>query len=40
MVISHEFWQTRLGGRGDVLGLQLTMNQQPREVIGVMPPRS
>jgi putative ABC transport system permease protein len=39
MVISHEFWQTRLGGRSDVLGQSLTMNQQPREIIGVMPPR-
>jgi putative ABC transport system permease protein len=38
-IISHEFWQTRLGGRGDVLGLQLTMNQLPREIVGVMPPR-
>jgi putative ABC transport system permease protein len=39
MVISHEFWQTRLGGRSDVLGQTLTVNQQPREIIGVMPPR-
>ena len=39
MVISHEFWQTRLGGRSDVLGQMLTVNQQPREIIGVMPPR-
>src|SRR5687768_194211 len=39
MVISHEFWQTRLGGRGDVLGQTLTVNQLPREIIGVMPPR-
>ena len=39
MVISHEFWQTRLGGRSDVLGQTLMVNQQPREIIGVMPPR-
>lgn len=39
MVISHEFWQTRLGGRSDVLGQMLTVNQQPREIVGVMPPR-
>ncbi len=38
VVISHEFWQARLGGRSDVLGSSLTMNQQPRTVIGVMPP--
>jgi putative ABC transport system permease protein len=39
VVISHEFWQTRLGGRADVLGMQLTMNQRRREIVGVMPPR-
>ena len=38
VVVTHEFWQARLGGRSDVLGMQLTMNQQPRTVIGVMPP--
>ncbi|HEY7501827.1 MAG TPA: ABC transporter permease [Vicinamibacterales bacterium] len=38
MVLSHEFWQRRLGGRQDVLALTLTMNGQPRSVIGVMPP--
>jgi putative ABC transport system permease protein len=37
-VVTHEFWQARLGGRSDVLGTQLTMNQQPRTIIGVMPP--
>jgi putative ABC transport system permease protein len=37
-VVSHEFWQARLGGRSDVLGMQLTMNQQPRTIVGVMPP--
>lgn len=39
MIVSHEFWQSRLGGRNDVLGMLLTVNQQPREIIGVMPPR-
>ncbi len=34
MLISHEFWQARLGGRSDVLGMTLTVNQQPRTVIG------
>jgi putative ABC transport system permease protein len=37
-VVTHEFWQARLGGKSDVLGMQLTMNQQPRTIIGVMPP--
>ena len=39
IVLSHEFWQGRLGGRGDVLGLTLTTDGGPRTVIGVMPPR-
>jgi putative ABC transport system permease protein len=37
-VVTHEFWQARLGGKSDVLGMQLTMNQQSRTIIGVMPP--
>ena len=38
IVLSHEFWQTRLGGRSDVLGLTLTADTRARSVIGVMPP--
>jgi putative ABC transport system permease protein len=38
IVLSHEFWQTRLGGRVDVLDLSLTTDGRRREVIGVMPP--
>ncbi len=37
IVLSHEFWQRRLGGRGDVLGMTLTTGGQRRTVIGVMP---
>lgn len=39
VVVTHELWQTRLGGRDDVLGMSIVMNQQPRIVIGVMPPQ-
>ncbi len=39
LVISHEFWQSRLGGRSDILGTTLSANGRQREVIGVMPPR-
>jgi len=39
IIISHEFWQTRLGGRADVLGQSLTTNGRPRSIVGVMPPR-
>ena len=38
IILGHTFWQTRLGGRQDVLGQSLTVNGQPRTVIGVMPP--
>jgi predicted permease len=38
IVLSHEFWQRRLGGRGDVLGMTLSTDGRPRTVIGVMPP--
>jgi putative ABC transport system permease protein len=38
IVLSHEFWQRRLGGRRDVLDMTLTTNAGPRTVVGVMPP--
>jgi putative ABC transport system permease protein len=39
IVLSHEFWQGRLAGRADVLGLTLSTAGGPRTVIGVLPPR-
>ena len=38
IVLGHEFWQSRLGRRSDVLGMALSVNGQPRTVVGVMPP--
>jgi predicted permease len=38
IVLSHEFWQGRLGGRRDVLDMTLTTDGRRRTVIGVMPP--
>jgi putative ABC transport system permease protein len=38
IILSHEFWQRRLNGRSDVLGLTLPTGAGPRTVIGVMPP--
>jgi putative ABC transport system permease protein len=38
VVLSHDFWQRRLGGRGDVLGLTLATSAGPRTIVGVMPP--
>ncbi|HVH88539.1 MAG TPA: ABC transporter permease, partial [Terriglobales bacterium] len=38
IVLSHEFWQTRLGGSPDVIGMRLSTADGPKTVIGVMPP--
>lgn len=37
IVISHEFWQNRLGGGADVLGSTLTLGGIPQEIVGVLP---
>jgi putative ABC transport system permease protein len=37
IVLTHEFWQRRLGGRRDVLDITITTDGGPRTVIGVMP---
>lgn len=36
-VVSHRIWQTRLGGRTDVLGQSLRVNGEQATVIGVAP---
>jgi putative ABC transport system permease protein len=37
-VIAFGLWQRRFGGTSDVIGKKITLNNQPYEVIGVMPP--
>ncbi|MBI4904053.1 MAG: ABC transporter permease [Acidobacteria bacterium] len=37
VVISHGLWQRRFGGSPDVIGHKISLNDQPHEVIGVMP---
>ena len=37
MVVSHDFWQTKLGGRTDLVGTTIRANGVPRTVVGVMP---
>jgi putative ABC transport system permease protein len=37
-VISHRLWQRRYGGSPDILGRKISVNDNPYEVIGVMPP--
>jgi predicted permease len=36
-VISNRFWQSRFGGREEVLGAALIVNGRPHEVVGVAP---
>ena len=38
IILSHEFWQSRLGGRSDVLNTTIVANGRPRSVVGIMPP--
>ena len=37
VVLSHEFWQSDLGGTRDVLGEALVVNGQPLTIVGVAP---
>jgi putative ABC transport system permease protein len=38
VLVSHRFWQTRLGGAREALGATLVVDGQPSQVVGVMPP--
>src|SRR5262249_14440983 len=38
VIISHQFWQSRLGGAEAALGRKLDLNGKPFTVIGVLPP--
>jgi putative ABC transport system permease protein len=37
VVLTHDYWQRRLGGDAQVIGRTVTVDSRPREVIGVMP---
>jgi putative ABC transport system permease protein len=37
VVISHGLWQRRFGGSPDIVGRKVLLNDEPYEVIGVMP---
>ncbi len=36
-MISYGLWQRRFGGDSNIVGRQITLNEQPTTVIGVMP---
>jgi predicted permease len=38
IIVSYRFWQRELGGRRDVLGQFLRVNNVPAQIIGVTPP--
>jgi putative ABC transport system permease protein len=39
IVISHGLWLRRFGGAPDVVGQRVALGGEPREIVGVMPPR-
>lgn len=39
IVVSHEFWQRRLGGDPHVVGRSVTLDQAPFTIVGVLPAR-
>ncbi|MGI8732780.1 MAG: ABC transporter permease [Pyrinomonadaceae bacterium] len=38
VVISYDLWQRRFGGDPSIVGRKVTLNNQPNEIIGVLPP--
>jgi putative ABC transport system permease protein len=38
VIISHQFWKSRLGGSEEAIGRRLDLNGKPFTIIGVLPP--
>ena len=39
VILSHHLWQTRFGGDSAIIGRIVTLDHQPHEVVGVLPPQ-
>jgi predicted permease len=39
VMLNHRFWRTRFHGRPDIVGTNVTVNERPAMIIGVMPER-
>jgi predicted permease len=37
VILSHGFWQRRMGGRDEAVGEQIRLNGQPFDIVGVLP---
>src|SRR5262245_6765259 len=40
VLLSHEFWQNRFGGEPNVIGRSITLDSEPKTVIGILPPQT
>jgi putative ABC transport system permease protein len=38
VILSHAFWRQRFGGDGAAIGRELSVDSQPAQVVGIMPP--
>jgi ABC-type antimicrobial peptide transport system permease subunit len=38
VILSHEYWRTKFGARGDAVGSTLQVNGAPYRIVGVAPP--
>jgi len=40
VVLGYDFWRTRFGGRKDVIGQAITLDEEPHIIVGVLPPNA
>ena len=40
IVLGYDFWRARFGGRRDVIGQSITLDEEPHTIIGVLPPNA